>query len=190
MGEALLANPVLAEIVNQKEAVFPEVGSLSNVNWLLGTDGILGIKTGNTDVAGGCYLFGAKRTINGQQVTVIGAVLGAPNRNIAMSDSRVIIQAADKGFEVVAAVKTGQVVGRYNLPWGGSVEAVAAADLKLLNWRGNTVVSETNLTDLQVPKDQSSKAGSVKSTVGNARSVKVVLKQPASLPSLVWRVFR
>ena len=189
LGEAVLKNPVLAEIISQSTANFPGVGVINNVNWLLGTDGILGIKTGNTDEAGGCYLFGAKRTIGGRQVTVVGAILGAPTRNIAMSDSRVLIEAADKGFEVITAVKQGQVVGRYTLPWGGSVEAVSSDELKILNWNGNPLVVDGNLSDLAAPKEQGYQIGSVKSTTGDIKSVNVALKQPVSSPPWTWRIF-
>lgn len=190
LGEAILENPVLAEIVSQSKANFPGVGIINNVNWLLGTDGILGIKTGQTDEAGGCYLFAAKRLVSGRSVTVIGAVLGAPSRNIAMGDSRILIEASDRGFELVTAVGANQTVGRFNLPWGGSAEAVASGEIKILNWKGKGVVLDTSLFDLQAPKAQNSTIGSVRSVSGDTRLVSVVLKQPAPSPSWVWRIFR
>ena len=189
LGQAVLANPVLAEIVNQKQAVFPDAGTLGNVNWLLGTDGIVGIKTGNTDEAGGCYLFSAKRTVDGRQVTVVGAILGAPERNTAMGDSRVLIQAGDKGFETVVAVKAGQVVGRYNLPWGGSVEAVSKEEIKTLNWKGKTLITDTGLSELTAPSPQNAEVGSIKAGY-DGKAVSVVLSQSTPVPSLAWRIFR
>lgn len=191
LGEAVLKNSVLAEIVNQSEAVLPGVGPVANVNWLLGQDGILGIKTGNTDEAGGCYLFAAKRIVGGQSVTVIGAVLGAPTRNVAMEDSRRLIQAADAGFEFATAVKENQLVGRYDLPWGGDVEARSSDELKVLNWKGDSLVTDTDLANLTAPKSQSSTVGSVKAGNGDgAKSVAIVLDEAAPPPSLMWRLFR
>lgn len=191
LGEAVLKNPVLAEIVNQSEAVLPGVGPVTNVNWLLGQDGILGIKTGNTNEAGGCYLFGAKRTVAGESVTVIGAILGAPTRNVAMEDSRKLALASVAGFELVTAVQENQVVGRYELPWGGNVEAKTADELKVLNWRGDALAASTDLPSLTVPKTRSSNVGSVKAGFGNnAKSTAIVLSEPAPTPSLMWRIFR
>ncbi|MEX1059011.1 MAG: hypothetical protein WEC17_01085 [Candidatus Saccharimonadales bacterium] len=189
LGEAVLENPVLSSIVNQSTANFPGVGEINNVNWLLGTDGILGIKTGNTDEAGGCYLFGAKRTVANQSVTVIGAILGAPTRNIAMGDSRNLIQAADTGFELTTAVRANQTIGQYRLPWGGTVNAVAAGELKVLNWKGDAVVTDTNLSDLAVQNGQSSVVGSVKAG-HDVKSVSVILSQQAPAPSWTWRLIR
>jgi D-alanyl-D-alanine carboxypeptidase (penicillin-binding protein 5/6) len=49
-----------------------------NYNKLLGTDGVVGIKTGSTYWAGGCLLFAARENVHGHTVTLVGAVLGQP----------------------------------------------------------------------------------------------------------------
>ncbi|HEU5121364.1 MAG TPA: hypothetical protein VFT59_00830, partial [Candidatus Saccharimonadales bacterium] len=46
IGIAALKNPVIAEIVAQPQAQIPSVGNIKNTNELLGTDGVIGIKTG------------------------------------------------------------------------------------------------------------------------------------------------
>lgn len=191
LAEAALENPVLAEIVNQAEANFPDIGIIRNVNWLLGTDGVIGIKTGMTDEAGGCFLFGAKRSINGRSVTVIGAILGAPERNQAMNDSQRLINASDGGFELVRAVNFNQIVGRYDLPWGGSAEAVTADGIEVLNWKGKNLTTDTRLSNLAAPKPRTSTVGTIKAGRGDgAKSVNVILSQPATSPSWSWRIFR
>jgi len=63
MGIKTMQQPVIAEIVSQKEANLPIAGNVKNVNFLLGQNEIIGIKTGNTDAAGGCYLFAAKHSL-------------------------------------------------------------------------------------------------------------------------------
>ncbi len=94
----LYKNPVIADIVSQKSATIPVAGTINNVNWLLGTDGINGIKTGNTDQAGGCFLFSAKHTIDGHDITLIGAIVSAPDLMASVNDSKPLIAAIDKGF--------------------------------------------------------------------------------------------
>jgi len=191
LAEVVLKNPVLAQIAGQSEASFPGVGTIKNINYLLGADGIVGIKTGNTDEAGGCFLFGAKRQVAGQTVTLIGAILGAPTRDQAMSDSRTLIQAADKGFEAITAINANQAVGIYNLPWGGSAEAVVSNEIKVLNWRGKAVVTAPKLSDLEVPSFQGAVVGSIKAgNSDDAKIVPVVLRQPVAAPSWTWRLIR
>ena len=70
-GLKAMRNPVIAEIVAQKQAKIPIAGVIQNVNWLLGKDGIIGIKTGHTDEAGGCYLFASRMIIAGKRVNIL-----------------------------------------------------------------------------------------------------------------------
>jgi len=53
------------------------VGIIQNTNQLLGTDGVLGIKTGTTDEAGSCLLFAARYACRGRaKVTIVGVIMG------------------------------------------------------------------------------------------------------------------
>lgn len=105
LGQALMKNPVLAQIVNQRSVALPVAGEVTNYNWLLGGDGVVGIKTGNTDEAGGCFLWAAKHTVDGQELNLIGAEMGAPNLQQALNDSKKIIQSVDQGFTQVTIAK-------------------------------------------------------------------------------------
>jgi D-alanyl-D-alanine carboxypeptidase len=49
-----------------------------NTNRLLGHDGFVGVKTGSTAAAGGCFAFRAIRRIHGKWTTITGLVLGQP----------------------------------------------------------------------------------------------------------------
>ena len=52
LGMVAMQNAVFAEIVAMGQASLPVAGTVYNVNRLLGTDGILGIKTGSGFDAG------------------------------------------------------------------------------------------------------------------------------------------
>ena len=43
-----------------------------NLNFDLGQDGIIGIKSGSDSSAQGCYLFAAQQSVGGKDVTVVG----------------------------------------------------------------------------------------------------------------------
>jgi D-alanyl-D-alanine carboxypeptidase (penicillin-binding protein 5/6) len=73
--------PVFATIVATPSATLPVVGTVNNTNALLGQNGFVGVKTGNTDAAGGCFAFRAIRSIDGKRTTITGVVLGQPGRN-------------------------------------------------------------------------------------------------------------
>jgi D-alanyl-D-alanine carboxypeptidase (penicillin-binding protein 5/6) len=73
--------PVFATIVATQSATLPVAGTVHNTNALLGGNGFVGVKTGNTDAAGGCFAFRAIRSIDGKRTTITGVVLGQPGRN-------------------------------------------------------------------------------------------------------------
>ncbi|HYG83924.1 MAG TPA: D-alanyl-D-alanine carboxypeptidase [Verrucomicrobiae bacterium] len=92
LGIAALKNPVIAEIVAQPEAWLPDIGHIKNTNKLLGTEGVIGIKTGTTDEAGSCLLFAARHTNkDGQNITIVGVVMGNPNLRSLYTDSRQLL---------------------------------------------------------------------------------------------------
>ena len=191
IGIKALANPVIAQVVNQQTANIPVAGDIKNVNWLLGTDGVVGIKTGNTDKAGGCYLFAANRQIQGKTITMVGAVLGAPDLNGAISAASPLLAASDSGFTSLKLINKGQALGSYKAPWGPKVQAAAANDLSMLVWKGQDIKILNSLS----PVTASSKAGSVagKVTVQSGQQVvssSTLLTQNLPGPSWSWRLFR
>jgi D-alanyl-D-alanine carboxypeptidase (penicillin-binding protein 5/6) len=68
--------PVFAHIVATPSVTLPVAGAVHNTNRLLGRDGFVGVKTGNTNAAGGCFAFRAIRWIDGKRTTITGVVLG------------------------------------------------------------------------------------------------------------------
>jgi D-alanyl-D-alanine carboxypeptidase (penicillin-binding protein 5/6) len=190
LGEAAIKNPVIADIVSQQQATIPEAGTIRNVNWLLGTNNINGIKTGDTDEAGGCYLFSSVRNIGGKNITLVGAIMSAPTLNTAIHDTVPLISASDQGFKVVNAVKAGQVVGYYKMPWGGQVPVTAKEDLSFLTWQRQAVSISTKLNPLQAPQSKNAVAGSI-TAKANQQSVatQAVLAQNIHKPSWKWRIF-
>src|SRR5262245_43591390 len=73
--------PVFASIVATPSATLPVVGTVHNTNTLLGHSGFVGVKTGSTDAAGGCFAFRAIRRIDGRRTTITGVVLGQPGHD-------------------------------------------------------------------------------------------------------------
>jgi serine-type D-Ala-D-Ala carboxypeptidase (penicillin-binding protein 5/6) len=70
--------PVFASIVATPSATLPVAGTVHNTNRLLGHKGFVGVKTGSTAAAGGCFAFRAIRWIDGKRTTITGVVLGQP----------------------------------------------------------------------------------------------------------------
>jgi len=108
IGIAALKSPVIARIVAQQQAQLPVAGIIKNTNQLLGTDGVIGIKTGTTDKAGSCLLFAARYTAeDGKKDTIVGVIMGDTNHSKLYSDSRALLASAKRGYGMVKAQSTG-----------------------------------------------------------------------------------
>ena len=78
LGMAAMRVPALAAIAAKPTAVVPVAGLVRNYNTLLGQDGIVGLKTGSTQAAGGCVLIAAWHQASGHRTLIVAATFGQP----------------------------------------------------------------------------------------------------------------
>lgn len=77
LGIEAMKHDVIREIVSQPSFDAPHEGTRPNTNWLLGEDGVVGIKTGTTPSAGGVFIIAREHTMSdGSTTTLISAVQG------------------------------------------------------------------------------------------------------------------
>jgi len=88
LGRVAMANPVIAEIVAQREVDLPGAGHVENTNDLLADAGVVGIKTGSLDGSG---LLSAKDVAHaGGTVRIYAVVLGQPDDTARFTASRAL----------------------------------------------------------------------------------------------------
>lgn len=95
IGHLYMKNPVLRSIALQKTAQVPVTGEIRNFNALVKQDGIIGIKIGNTDEAGRCFMAADLQAGTGETAS-IAVVLGAENLRTAADDAEAILRAGQK----------------------------------------------------------------------------------------------
>lgn len=192
IGELAMQNPLLAEIVSQPTAAgIPMANTVKNVNFLLGTANIIGIKTDNTDEAGGVFVSASRTTLNNKPVTIVTALVGAPTLFAAVKGSLPLIQSAQANFNPVPIITAGSIVGHYRLPWGGSVAAVTAQNLIIKTWNGSKIPAALQLKPIVANAPAGSIVGSAtiaKSTLADQQSVPINLQTAPTQPSLRWRL--
>jgi D-alanyl-D-alanine carboxypeptidase (penicillin-binding protein 5/6) len=190
IGELAMQNPVISQIVSQSAATLPVGGTVRNVNWLLGTANIVGVKTGNTDQAGGVFVAASRITVNKQPLTVVTTVLGAPTLAAAMKNTLALMQSAQANFPTVNLILPGQQAGRYNVPWqNGPVAVITASKLSLQVWNGDSWTITDDLKPL--PAAGPPPVSTIDATANNLPShYKVSLKLQDSIPppSMWWRL--
>ena len=122
IGDAVLRQPVLAEIVAKAEVNVPVAGVIKNTNKLLGTDRIIGVKTGYIGTPSGyCLVSGYKEGL--ENVTV--ALLGASTRQKSFNDSLTIVKQAQGKIKIEELVAENQEVGYFESWWLGKIPIVA-----------------------------------------------------------------
>ena len=111
MGMVLMQQEVLAQIVGLAQTTLPVAGTVYNVNSALGQSGIIGIKTGSGLNFGANFLFAAAATVDGQQVTLYGCVMGQPTLDAAFSEAEALIGTMQSALRVRQVIARNDVVG-------------------------------------------------------------------------------
>lgn len=182
IAQAALAEPVVKELVALPSYQIAGIGKVSNTNRLLNQHRIVGIKTGNTNEANGCFVFASVQKIHGQEITILGAVLGSPTVTRAMSYSESLINDINAGFKKRQITKAGRIVGNYQTDWGTNVDVVAGDVLSIFGWAGSNVTADIKLNSLPVSAKAGQTAGSI-----NVGSVSVAAKLDSDIQEPNWR---
>jgi D-alanyl-D-alanine carboxypeptidase (penicillin-binding protein 5/6) len=194
LGQAALANPTLAALVAVQSAVMPDGSTIKNIDTDLATaPGWLGIKTGSTAQAGGCFLFAADHpgpVGESPEVTVVGAVVGLVTPDGALDEELVdamsaAASAVKAAFEAYRTVDIGTLTppalsGALRSAWGTSTHLQATFEIgpPSLEFRVGATV---RLSATEVP-------GLVASTVGAGTVVAHVTARLGGTTVGTWKV--
>jgi D-alanyl-D-alanine carboxypeptidase (penicillin-binding protein 5/6) len=196
LGEAAMAIPVFAQIVDEGQTAPPGAPVSYNLNFDLGRDGIHGIKTGSDSSAKGCYLFAASVLVGGHPVTVVGAVLGLVGGSLGPNTAAVdagdqLVKAAFASVGTIPVFTAGQVVGQVVAPWGASSPVTASTAVSVLGWPG-IAVPVTLSTDVpKAPIPTGTTVGTITVVEGTQRTpVLLRTTKPLTQPSGFWKLTR
>lgn len=189
--------PVFRQIVAMPQVTLPVAGRQFNVDGLLGRDGIVGVKTGSTPQAGGCFVFAAHELLAGRTVTVVGAVLHQPATRAQPSIIEAALHASTRllgsargvllqrrvirGGETLAWVKSG---------WAPPVAVTAAASVSLVGWPGLRIEDSVETArHLTAPLAAGRNVGVAVVAVGRQHArVRLLASRALPSASLGWRL--
>lgn len=192
LARVAMAQPVLAAVVGESQATLPVAGVVKNLDTLLGQNGIVGIKTGHTDQAGGCFVMAADLKPDGQPVRVYGAVLGQPNQLPgAFAATTALITALTPVIHLRPVAAKGDVVARYETPWGEAGTIVTASGVSWVMLDGTTVTRQVTLTALPANLPAGSQVGRLAlAAPGHQVVIPLLTSAPINGPDLGWRLTR
>lgn len=188
LGKLALADPVIAGIVSMKSVTIHDVGTLKNTNSLLGSLGIVGIKTGTLTGAGSNLLFASEHKVDGEKVTIVGVVLGGSTHAIIDADIKVLMTGVLAGFHEVTLVSKGDTFASYTSRWGQKTTAIAEKSASVVTWSDTAVTSTATVTPVTTgAKGQD--VGTATFTVAG-RTIRVPLGLATALtdPGPGWRL--
>jgi D-alanyl-D-alanine carboxypeptidase (penicillin-binding protein 5/6) len=189
LARAAMADPVFASIVRMEQVTIPGVGPASAVNQLLGQDGVIGIKTGFTEEAGGNLAFAARHRAGEGEVTVFGVVLGQEDRPAAFTATSAVLASLDGNLELKRVIARGQPIASIETDWGASADLVVDENVELLSWPGMVMTTAVELDGVSTPMSAGEQVGWVNVVVGEqARRLPLILDRDLNGPSLPWRL--
>jgi D-alanyl-D-alanine carboxypeptidase (penicillin-binding protein 5/6) len=191
LAQAAMADPVFAAIVGQKQATLPVAGVVYNVNSLVGSDGVVGIKTGWTEEAGACFMFAVDWPVADRVARIFGVVLGQNTLADAFSASRALVSGVGPGLQVVPVVAKDSPVVTLSTAWGQNATATVADDLAVVLWPGMKVQAKLEETGRLAKVKAGEQVGKLLLVAGSQRLEAPVVAQGDILPAgLSWRLTR
>ena len=143
LGRHALRHPVIAATVAQRSTMMPVAGVETSYTPMVGTDGVVGIKSGLTTEAGGCDLLALDARVEGHRVMIVSAVLGqrGADRLAAAGSLAFGLASAQVGqFTRVEVASPQRVVG--TVGWSGhqaALHVTRAASVPA--WPGSLVLA-------------------------------------------------
>ena len=199
LASVVMANPLLRQIVSMPQITLPVAGTVYNYDYVLGRDGIIGVKTGSTATAGGNFIFAARRVVAGRTVMVLGAVLGAPGvqpLTAALKDGERLALAAFSQLRVATVLPAGRKVVVVKAKWGKQVVAGTSRPVSVFGFTGEPIHLRVTPAPVLSGKVTTLTAGEKLATVlvtaagGQAETVPVVAPGPLPQASLKYRLTR
>ncbi len=150
---------IFRNIVSKPQVNLPIVATVYNVNYDLGKDGIIGIKTGSMPQCGGNFAFADKYYLKWKKILILGVLLGEYGEKPlmdALKSSINIINQAKSDIHLSQIFKKNQKIGYAKFIWLKRVPLILKNSFYALTWPGikyNVIFKEKRIK-LPLTKDQ------------------------------------
>ncbi|MFE1292635.1 serine hydrolase [Streptomyces sp. NPDC058751] len=204
LAKEVMKNDVFRSVVGMGKADIPGLpGTIYNNNALLVKRiGVIGLKTGSSTPAGGNLVWAATKVVDGKTRTIYGAVMNQDagtgkvwdSLELAIANSRTLIEKVRESLITATVVKKGQVVGYVDDQLGGRTPVVATKNMTAVGWPG--LKTELSIAEGEEAVPHTGAAGTVvgELRVGDGSSeavrIPVALKSDLAEPGFGAKVTR
>lgn len=134
--------PVFRYLVSKAQATLPIAGTVYNVDYDLGKDHIVGIKTGSMPQSGGDFVFAAKKMVGFKRVLIIGDLLGQFGKQPlmdALNSSIDVINQAKKDLELKKIFSRHYTIGYLHYDWLKPIPLKLKKSFYAILWPGEEI---------------------------------------------------
>lgn len=190
-----MAIPTFAIVVSQTSITLPIAGVIPNYVSSIGSDGIVGVKSGFTQAAMGCLVLAADRPVDGRSVLVMAAVTGQPGLSpldTANTADISLIDAAARSLRERPVLADHVRAATVVTPWQKTgVAADTTRAVTLLTWPGDVVRVSFTPVRVRSLAGAGTLAGTVSIGDGAERvTVPVRTTAPLTAAPLSWKLER
>lgn len=194
IARVAMADPVFREIVAMPQATLPVAGTVYNVNGMLGKHEIVGIKTGSTSAAGGCFVSATPVVVGGETHYIIGAVLGQKTLRSLQSaiDANVdILDQVRSQFKLFTINEPALGFGEVTTAWHSNSVLKATKPVQVFGYPGMKVSYSISLQNTKLPMTPASNNATLKIQSGkDVKDVPLQSSQTIYPAGFLWKLFR
>ena len=191
LGVEAMKIPVIAKVVGEVQANLPVAGVVYNVDYVLGQDGIIGIKTGSGPEFGANFVFASSQAAAGQPYNIYGAVMGANTLDEAFKATKALIASVRAVVRADKVVGVDDTVARYEAPWGGRANISAAKDFTAFSWPGMPIKRTLSVAAVTAPVEAGRQVGNLRVSLGaQSSTIPLLVSSRLPEPGRRWRLTR
>ena len=194
LAQAAMKNPVFRSIVAMPQATLPVAGLVYNVDGMLGKHGIVGIKTGSTTAAGGCFISATPITAGNETHYIIGAVLGQKtlqSLQSALDANANILDQVRSEFKLYTLTQPANGFGQITDAWNSNSALKAVKPIQVFGYPGMKLSYSINLNNTKLPISAGANAATLKIQSGqDIQTVPLQTQQQINPPGFIWKLFR
>jgi D-alanyl-D-alanine carboxypeptidase len=150
----------------------------------IGTDGVIGVKSGFTDAAMACVVLAGLRQVGNQQVLILASDLAQPLSLVyAGQEDIAMINAVATGLRLVTVAGAHEVVGKLSVPGshGSSVPVETAAPLIAVDNPGDQISVFASDSHMTAPVHAGQRVGFLEASTSGGTPVEVPLIAAGSI---------
>lgn len=194
IAQAAMEDPAFRQIVAMPQATLPVAGLVYNVNGMLGKHGIVGIKTGSTSAAGGCFVSATPVVVGDETHYIIGAVLGQKTQSSLQSALKAnadILDQVRSQFRLFTLDEPASGFGTITAPWHSSSALKAPKPVQIFGYPGMKVSCSISLQNSKLPIPANSNSATLNIKAGDdVQKVPLQNVQTINSPGFIWKLIR